>query len=125
MGAANPKVAMETHEHARPDVNPVGLDAHEHHVMSVRENLIVFAILLALLFLTVAVAFVDLGTLGVPVAIGIAITKAVLIILYFMHVKFSNKLVWVFSGAAFYWLLILLATIGDYQSRDWLGVLGK
>jgi cytochrome c oxidase subunit 4 len=81
---------------------------------------------MVLLFLTIAVAFVDLGVLGVPVAMTIATVKAILILLYFMHVKFSDKLVWIFSTAAFFWLVfLLLLVLGDYASRDWLDVLGK
>jgi cytochrome c oxidase subunit 4 len=97
-----------------------------HHVTPVRTYLIVYAILMALLILTIAVAYVDLGPFGVPVAMTIATTKAVLILLYFMHVKDSPKLVWVFSGAAFYWLLILLGlSFNDYATRGWIEVMGK
>jgi cytochrome c oxidase subunit 4 len=96
------------------------------HVISVRTNLTIYAILMALLVLTIAVAYVNLGALGVPVALTIATIKAVLILLYFMHVKFSPKLVWVFSGAAFFWLLILLAlSFNDFFARGWIEVLGK
>ena len=100
---------------------------HAHaHVMSVPTHWAVFGALLALLVITIAIAFVNLGALGVAVAMTIATIKAVLIILYFMHVKFSSKLIWIFSSAAFYWLLILLAlTFNDYFTRPWLDVLGK
>ena len=76
--------------------------------------------------LTVAVAYVDLGPLGLPVAMCIATVKAALILMYFMHVKFNPPLVWIFSTAAFFWLLILLAlTFNDFLTRGWLEVLGK
>ena len=101
-------------------------DPHGRHVLPIKTNVTVLGILLALMFLTVVMALVHLGPLGVPVALAIATAKAVLVLLYFMHVKFSNKLVWVFSGAAFYWLFILLAiTSSDYLSRSWLTILGK
>jgi cytochrome c oxidase subunit 4 len=96
------------------------------HVLSLRTYYTIFAILMVLLFLTIAVAYVDLGVLGVPVAMTIATVKAILILLYFMHVKFSDKLVWIFSTAAFFWLVfLLLLVLGDYASRDWLAILGK
>lgn len=101
-------------------------EAHDQHIMSVRANLMVFGILLGLMALTVLMALIDLGPLGVPVAMAIATAKAVLILLYFMHVKFSNPLVWLFSAAAFVWLFVLVSiTLCDYLSRDWLTILGK
>lgn len=96
------------------------------HVISVRTNLIVFAALMVLLVLTVAVAYLDLGPLGLAIAMAIATVKAVLIILYFMHVRFSSPLTWVFSGAAFFWLTIMfIFTLNDYLSRGWLELAGK
>jgi hypothetical protein len=54
------------------------------------------------------------------VATGIAVVKAVLVILYFMHVKDGTRLTWVFSGAAFVWLAIMFGlTLNDYVTRDW------
>jgi cytochrome c oxidase subunit 4 len=100
--------------------------AHEPHVMSVRLNVTIFAILLGLLVLTVAIAEFDLGPLGLAVAMIIATIKAALILMYFMHVKFSPPLVWVFSTAAFAWLVILfLYSLNDYFTRSWMEVLGK
>lgn len=96
------------------------------HIISFRTNLTVFAILMALLFLTVAAAYVDLGVFGLPVAMTIATAKAALILLYFMHVRYSSKLQWIFSTAAFLWLaLMILITLADYLSRGWLNILGK
>ncbi len=98
----------------------------QQHVLSIRTNVTIFVILLALLVLTVAIAYVDLGPLGLPVAMSIATVKAALILMYFMHVKFNPPLVWVFSTAAFFWLLILLAfSFNDFLTRGWLGFLGK
>jgi cytochrome c oxidase subunit 4 len=96
------------------------------HVLSVRTNLTVFGVLLALLVLTIAVAYIDLGVMAIPVAMAIATVKAVLIMLYFMHVRFSSRLIWIFSGAAVFWLFILLAlSFNDYLVRGWVEVLGK
>jgi cytochrome c oxidase subunit 4 len=98
----------------------------EQHVLSVRTNLTVFGVLLALLVLTIAVAYVNLGFLAIPVAMAIATVKALLIMPYFMHVRFSPRLIWIFSGAAIFWLFILLAlSFNDYLVRGWIEVLGK
>lgn len=100
-------------------------DAMLHHVIPLRTYFIVFAALFVLFILTVAVAFVDLGVLNFVVAMTIAITKAVLIILYFMHVRYSSRMTRVFAGAAFIWLIwMLLATLADYISRPWLPIYG-
>lgn len=102
------------------------MSEHAHHVIPVRTYLEVFAILMALLVATVVGSFLPLGPLHLPVALLIAAAKAVLIILYFMHVRYSNRLTWVFSSAAFVWLVILLVfSLADYFSRGWLDIEGK
>jgi cytochrome c oxidase subunit 4 len=83
----------------------------------------VTAALMVLLGLTVAVYFVPLGTFGVVAALTIAFSKAVLIILYFMHVRYSSRLTMVMAGAGFFWLVILFAlTFSDYLTRT--GMIG-
>lgn len=78
----------------------------------------VFAWLGLLLVLTVTAGQFDLGVWNVPIAMGIALAKAALIVLYFMHVRYSPPLVKLFSAASFLWLLILLAlTLADYLTR--------
>ena len=101
----------------------------EQHIVPLRTNLIIFAILQFLLVATVAAAYLPLGHfLHLPVAMSIAVIKAVLVILIFMHVRFSGRLTWVFSSAAFVWLVILFVImLTDYQlpTRGWLGIYGK
>ncbi len=100
--------------------------AGAHHVIPPRTYLIVFASLMGLLVATVIGAYMPLGPFHLPVALTIAGIKAALIILFFMHVRYSNKLTWVFSTAAFFWLAILLAfSLSDYFTRGWLDVYGK
>ena len=102
------------------------MSEHAHHVIPPRTYLIVFASLMALLVATVAGAFMPLGPFHLPVALAIAGIKAALIIMFFMHVRYGNKLTWVFSTAAFFWLAILLVfSLMDYVSRGWLDVYGK
>ena len=78
----------------------------------------IFGALMVLTAITVAVAFVDIGILNFPVALAIAITKATLVILFFMHVKYSSRLTKLFVGMAFFFLAILFGlTLTDYLSR--------
>jgi len=77
---------------------------------------------MVLLLLTVAVAQFHLGAFGIVLALTIAIIKAVLVVLYFMHLRYSSRLTWVFAGAGFVWLAIMFAFIlSDYVSRGWVG----
>jgi cytochrome c oxidase subunit 4 len=81
----------------------------------------VFAALLVGTGLTVAVAFVDLGALNNVLMLGIAMTKALLVILFFMHVRWSTRLTWVVAASGFVWLLILFGlTMSDYFTRGWV-----
>ena len=78
----------------------------------------IFGALMVLTAVTVAVAFVNLGSFNFPVAIGIAVTKATLVILFFMHAKYSSMLTKMFVGTAFFFLFILLTlSLTDYLSR--------
>src|SRR5215208_3055774 len=80
----------------------------------------IFGALMVLTAITVAVAFVHLGSLNFPVALAIAVTKATLVILFFMHVKYSSRLTKMVVGMAFFFLAILLSlTMTDYLSRGW------
>jgi len=83
-----------------------------------RTYYVVFAALVVLLLATVGVANVDLGWLNFPLAAAIASLKALLILLYFMHVRYSTPLVWLVAGAGFFWLAILFSlTLSDYLTR--------
>lgn len=91
-----------------------------HHITSPRAYLLIFGALLVLTGVTAAVAFVDLGLLNTVVAMTIAVCKGLLVVLFFMHLRYSEKLTWIFAGAAFFWLAILLSlTVSDYLSRGW------
>src|ERR671933_172870 len=96
------------------------------HVIPRRTNLIICAVLLALTGLTIGLAFVNLGVLSTPVALGIAAAKAILISLYFMHLKYSFPQQRLTIAAALLWLAILIAgTMDDILTRGWLPVPGK
>jgi cytochrome c oxidase subunit 4 len=75
--------------------------------------------------LTVFAATVDLGMWNTPVALLIAVAKATLVVLYFMHVKYSSRLVALAVGGSILWLLLLMAGVAaDYVSRGWVGTPG-
>src|SRR3954468_12691789 len=81
----------------------------------------VFAALMVGTALTVLVAFYDLGPLNNVLMLGIAMTKGLLVILFFMHVRWSTRLTWVVAASGFFWLLILFGlTMTDYLSRGWV-----
>jgi len=78
----------------------------------------VFAALVVLLGATVAIAQVDLGPWNFPASAAIATVKGLLILLFFMHVRYSPPLTWVFAGAGFFWMGILIGlTYSDYATR--------
>ena len=90
------------------------------HVVSIKVYAAVFAALIGLTLLTTAVAFIDLGgDTNAIAALTIAICKALLVILFFMHARYSSRLTWVFASAGFFWLMILLTlTISDVLTRS-------
>jgi cytochrome c oxidase subunit 4 len=91
------------------------------HVVPLRIYAVIFATLLLLTLVTVDVAFFNFGLMNIYIALAIATTKATLVILYFMHVRYAPPLTWVFAAAGFIWLIILLAfTLSDFLTRGWL-----
>jgi cytochrome c oxidase subunit IV len=98
----------------------------KQHVASLRTNYVIFVLLLVLLLATVGAAYVPLGMLNFPLAMAIATTKAVLIVLFFMHALHSHRLTLVICVASVLWLAIMMALIlSDYHSRGWLDIPGK
>lgn len=82
---------------------------------------LVFLVLLVLLGATLLVAQFDLGPLNTALAISIAFAKAALIILYFMHVRYSSRVIWVYAVTGFFWLAILIVlSMSDFLTRGWL-----
>jgi cytochrome c oxidase subunit 4 len=85
----------------------------------------VFAALLALTVLTVLASERDFGALNTVVAMAIACVKALLVVLYFMHVRWSGRLVWIFVLGGFLFLALLVGgTLHDYATRDWMPIYG-
>jgi cytochrome c oxidase subunit 4 len=93
-----------------------------HHEITKSTYYKVFAALMALLVVTVIATYIPWGSrIGIVIAMAIAIIKATLVVLYFMHVKGSSGLTKVFVVAGLAWLAILmLITLADYHTRPWL-----
>jgi cytochrome c oxidase subunit 4 len=88
-------------------------------VVPVRVYVTIFILLLALTITTWRVSFIDFGRMNAVIAIVIAVAKATLVALYFMHLRYSPKLMRVVLVASLFWLMILLAlTMSDYLTRS-------
>ena len=94
------------------------------HIVPVRIYLTIFVALLFGTGLTVFAAFIDFPwQFNTIVALTIAVAKATLVVLYFMHVRYSPRLVWLIVGAALFWMAIMFSlTFSDYFTRNWLSV---
>ena len=92
------------------------------HIVSVRVYITIFLALLVGTALTVVAAFFDFPwRLNTIVALTIATAKATLVVLYFMHVRYSTRLIWVIVASALFWMALLFGfTLSDYFTRDWL-----
>jgi cytochrome c oxidase subunit 4 len=113
---------MAVHNHRVNEVVDNHEDA-EHHIVSIPWYLGVFAVLIGGTLLTVGVAYVDLDHIfpgaNTLVALAIAFFKMACVILIFMHVRWSSKLIWLTAIAGFFWLAIMFAfTMQDYLTRS-------
>jgi cytochrome c oxidase subunit 4 len=92
------------------------------HIVSLKIYVMIFLALLVGTALTVWAGLHDFpGQLNVIIALTIAVVKATLVVLYFMHVRYSSRLIWVVFTSALFWLAILFAlTLSDYWTRSWL-----
>lgn len=89
-----------------------------HSPSSRRTYVLVYVALLVLLVLTVGVATLDLGVFSAVVAMSIALVKALLVAVFFMHLDHASPMVRVFAGAAILWLLLLFTVAGDYLAGN-------
>lgn len=92
------------------------------HIVSVRVYVTIFLALLVGTALTVLAAFYDFPwRFNTIVAMTIATAKATVVVLYFMHVRYSPRLVWVILASALFWMAILFSlTLSDYWTRGWI-----
>jgi cytochrome c oxidase subunit 4 len=103
-------------------------DAHDysehapaHHITKLPVYFGVFIVLMVGTIVTVAASRVDLGWMNTPIALTIAVIKATLVILFFMHLVYSTRLTWIVVLASLLWLsLLFVLTFADYLTRAWL-----
>jgi cytochrome c oxidase subunit IV len=124
--SANPAAA--TYQAGQPHPDPRDTHGHgasghgpETHHIGLTTYLIIFAILMVLLVVTVGAAFVNFGhhVLNIVIAMGVAVVKTTVVVMYFMHVKYSSRLTQVFVVSGVFWLGILFVLLfGDYQTRE-------
>jgi len=106
-------MAEKTHEE-------IGHESGAHYIPPVKFYLVTLIWLMVLLVITVGAGYLQVGsaTVGIIIALTIAVVKATIVILNFMHVRFSSRLAWLWAGAGFVWLIIMFAfAFGDYVSR--------
>ena len=93
----------------------------ESHIVPVGLYFAIWATLMVCTALTVFAASIDLGVFNIVVALLIATVKGTLVVLFFMHLRYSTKLTMVTVVAALFWLFIMFSlTLTDYMTRHWL-----
>lgn len=94
--------------------------SNAEHVVPISTYVGVFLALIALTALTTGVAYIDLGRWNTVAALTIAVIKMLLVVLFFMHVKYSAGLTRIAILAGFFWLLIMITlTLSDELTRGW------
>ena len=95
--------------------------AHDpHHIVPLKVYYAIFAILMVLTAVTVGIAYIDLGPINAVAALAIAGFKAMIVVLFFMHVKYTTRLIKLTVIAGLYWMGILFAlTLSDFLTRGW------
>jgi cytochrome c oxidase subunit IV len=109
---------------AHPHLSDDQFDEHDpeaiHHIVTPTTYIAVYVTLLIATGLTVGAAFVDLGELNPVLAVAIACVKAVIVILFFMHVYFSSRLMKLTVASGFFtFIVLIMMTLSDYMSRSW------
>lgn len=95
-------------------------EEHEHHIVGPMVYFTIFIALLVGTAITIGASYLNLGPFNAALAIAIACTKATLVVLYFMHIKYSSKLMKLTVGAGVFTFLILVGmSMSDYISRAW------
>ena len=94
-------------------------DHSQHHIVPKSTYYLIFLALMVGTALTWWVATIDLGVMNNVIMLAIAVTKASLVVLFFMHVKYSSKLTWVVvTGAVFFLIILIVLTLNDYIFRN-------
>jgi cytochrome c oxidase subunit IV len=100
--------------------NVVNPEHAEHHIVGPKTYAIIFVTLLTFTGITVVAAFIDLGIFNPIIALAIASIKAVIVMLFFMHVFYQSRLIKMTVASGFFTFLVLVTmTLSDYISRAW------
>jgi cytochrome c oxidase subunit 4 len=92
----------------------------EHHIVSPVVYVVIFFSLLVGTAATIGASYLDLGVWNPVIAIAIAVCKATLVVLFFMHVRYSSRLTMLTVGAGLFTFMALIGmTLSDYISRAW------
>ncbi len=111
---------MSEHVQYHDAQNVINPEHAEHHIVSPLEYAYVYGALIVGTIVTVLAAKVELGVFNPIVALGIACTKAVIVILFFMHVKYQSRLIKITVGCGFFTFIVLVTmSLVDYMSRAW------
>src|SRR5271163_4072841 len=114
------EIHSDVHTDAHDPSNVTNPEHAEHHIVSPLQYCLVFGTLLVGTAITVGAAYVDLGWLNPVIALAIACFKAVVVILFFMHVKYQSNLIKMTVAAGFFTFIVLITmTLSDYISRAW------
>ena len=109
-----------SHDQAHDPLNVTNPEHGEHHIVTPLQYCYVFGALLVGTLITVLAAYKDMGAWNPVIALAIACTKAVIVILFFMHVKYQSRLIKLTVGAGFFTFIVLITmTMLDYVSRAW------
>ena len=109
-------------EHTKHETEVLDTEPTHHatHIVSPKVYGVIFASLLFFTGLTVAASYLELGVFNAVVALAIACVKAVLVILFFMHIKYSSRLTKLTVAAGFFTFFVLITmSMTDYISRAW------
>ena len=107
-------------QHYHDPANVTNPEHAEHHIVSPLQYIFVYVSLLIATLVTVGAAYVNLGVLNPVIALAIACTKGVIVILFFMHVKYQSNLIKLTVAAGFFTFLVLITmTLSDYITRAW------
>jgi len=111
---------MAEHAAHHDPLNVTNPEHAEHHIVTPFQYLLVWITLICFTILTILAADVDMGVFNPIVALAIASTKMVIVLLFFMHVKYQTNLIKMTVGAGFFTFLVLITmTLSDYISRAW------
>jgi cytochrome c oxidase subunit 4 len=107
-------------EHFENHDRDCGHEEQEHHIVGPATYAIIFGALLVGTAITIGASYLEMGAWNPVVALAIAVTKATLVVLFFMHIKYSSKLMKLTIGAGVFTFLILVGmSLSDYISRAW------